>query len=174
MFQRGGGAEVWPAIGRGLEAPDPGGGFVAAKTWLRIESRKLKNASAAYPAKKAKPPALRLNPPVNPDDPGTEPEGLMNKPTTRPAIAPIGKPVNVKTRSRGASRLSRILSWIERIVATRVPSRPNIMGRIKVLKTEITEAIVWPSVRLACSSAAKAPLSDVAVVFCPPARSPVL
>ena len=142
---------VWPGAVRKLEASDPGGGFVAAKTWLRIASRKLKNASAAYPARKAKPPALRLNPPVNPgDDPGAEPEGLMNKPTTRPAIAPIGKPVNVKIRSRGDNRLSRILSWIDRIVATRVPSKPNIIGRTRVLKTEMTEPIAWPSIKLAC------------------------
>jgi hypothetical protein len=47
----------------------PGGGFVALKTWLRNESRKLKNASAAYPAKNAKLAALKLTAPGNPDDP---------------------------------------------------------------------------------------------------------
>jgi hypothetical protein len=47
----------------------PGGGFVALKTWLRNESRKPKNASAAYPAKNAKLAALKLTAPGNPDDP---------------------------------------------------------------------------------------------------------
>ena len=118
---------------------------------------KLKKASAAYPARKDKPAAVKLTPVADPPTAVVEAaEGAKNNPTAKPATAPIGKLVIISNRSRGASCESLILSCSARKVATKVPRRPNIMGKINALKTDSTEAIASVSVLLVCGLLAAA------------------
>src|SRR5215469_17148146 len=94
-------------------------------------SRKPKKLWLAYPARNPSPLAVRVNCPEIAPAPciGTA-EGLRNSPTATPATKPVGMPICIRTKSRGASSFAPMRLRIARNAPMRVPRSENIIGRI--------------------------------------------
>ena len=99
-------------------------------------SRKRKTLSAAYPARKPSPLAVRVSCPEIPPVPcdGSD-EGVTKSATATPATKPMGTARCIHTKSRGASAFSAIKWVILRKPPIRAPTSANIIGMINELYT---------------------------------------